>query len=66
MTAKFVWTPTLCGPRPEIWHRGIYTRDMLTVNPLQEHLITDEEAELPLDKLAERFPYVPPVEETAQ
>jgi hypothetical protein len=62
MTARFVWTPSLTGPRPEIWHTGIFTVNMIGVKPLQSYDITDEEAQLPLKVLARLYPLVEKVE----
>lgn len=66
MAAWLMWLPGLGGkpPRPQVWHEPfvgshitskLEDRQRFNLEPIARHQLNDEDARLPLDRLADKF-----------
>lgn len=56
VTVSFVWIMALNGPTPQKWDDDVKPHDQQTV--LKKVSISEEEAKLSLDELAEKYPRI--------
>jgi hypothetical protein len=54
--ALFVWLQGIKGPTNQIWWLGKMTKDQKPLPTLQEHQMTEEDEQLSMKQLAEKYP----------